>query len=197
MCGDVHVFGGLVAWWLLQPMPCVTECWTHYFVWNKNTKPHTQRRRLFSALHWQAVIPALAYEREQLEGVAVTVVPCCIIHLDGTASVLTLPCRGNVHCCTPTSLSVPLSLSVRRVFYFTFLSLTPGVITFLGIVHSFIHSFISLPLHPAAVCGGVGGWRLEQVISCTGLQFIQGVNKVLSIHPSGWVKVNTRTEMIN
>lgn len=38
------------------------------------THTHTSAHTLSSALRWQAVIPALAYERQQLEGVAVTVV---------------------------------------------------------------------------------------------------------------------------
>lgn len=45
-----------------------------------NTQKHTETHTLCSVLHWQAVIPALAYERRQLEGVAVTVVvACCLL----------------------------------------------------------------------------------------------------------------------
>ena len=45
-----------------------------------NTRAHTKTHTLSSVLRWQAVIPALAYERQQLEGVAVTVVvACCLL----------------------------------------------------------------------------------------------------------------------
>lgn len=48
------------------------------FIWNKHSqtdmRAHTSAHTLSSVLRWQAVIPALAYERQQLEGVAVTVV---------------------------------------------------------------------------------------------------------------------------
>lgn len=40
---------------------------------NKRTNTHS----LSCELHWQAVIPALAYESQQLEGVAVSVVGAC------------------------------------------------------------------------------------------------------------------------
>lgn len=56
-----------------------TECWVHRFIWNKHSCTYT---KLSSVLHWQAVMPALAYERQQLEGVSVAVVlTCCGIYL--------------------------------------------------------------------------------------------------------------------
>lgn len=73
-----------LARWLL-PIPCGTECCS---LWYKHTNTHA----LSPVLHWQAVIPALAYERQQLEGVAVNVVVvACVIHLDGSSSVLAIP----------------------------------------------------------------------------------------------------------
>lgn len=45
--------------------------------WNKHTWARTKTHTLSPVLRWQAVIPALAYERQQLEGVAVTVVVAC------------------------------------------------------------------------------------------------------------------------
>lgn len=85
----------------------------------KKSRKHTRTRILSSVLHWQAVIPALAYERQQLEGVAVTVVvPCCVVHLDGTSSVLAIPRFTNVQHCAPSCLSVCLLLSVSHAVFF-------------------------------------------------------------------------------
>lgn len=55
-----------------------------------NKHAHTHARTLFCELHWQALIPALAYERRQLEAVAVASVAantCCGFHSDGSSSL--------------------------------------------------------------------------------------------------------------
>lgn len=73
MCTIVLLFKSLARGLLLEK-PRGSECCVHLFIWNTHPETHT----LCSVLHWQAVIPPLAYERRQLEGVAVTVVvPCC------------------------------------------------------------------------------------------------------------------------
>ena len=80
MCAHVHVFQSLARWFLL-PVPCGTESWVHHFSWNKHLRTNTHTHTLSSALSWQAEIPTLAYESQQLEGVAVTVVAvaCCLL----------------------------------------------------------------------------------------------------------------------
>lgn len=75
------------ARWLLLPL-LSAECWVHRFIWNKHSCTYT---KLSSVLHWQAVMPALAYERQQLEGVSVAVVLTrCGIYFDGCFSVFLL-----------------------------------------------------------------------------------------------------------
>lgn len=60
-----------------------------------NKHAHTHAHTLFCELHWQALIPALAYERRQLEAVAVASVAanaCCGFHSDGSSCVLSHLC---------------------------------------------------------------------------------------------------------
>lgn len=92
----VHFF---TVKWRLKLYVCTSvqdsnDSYYHYwvlsasFIWNKHSCTYT---KLSSVLHWQAVMPALAYERQQLEGVSVAVVlTCCGIYFDGCFSVFLL-----------------------------------------------------------------------------------------------------------
>lgn len=78
-----------------KALPDDSECWVHRFIWNKHSCTYT---KLSSVLHWQAVMAALAYERQQLEGVSVAVVlTCCGIYFDGCFSVLLSLIRSITH----------------------------------------------------------------------------------------------------
>ncbi len=81
MCAHVHVFKALpddsYQYRVAQSVECIASFEINT---RKNTRAYTKTHTLSSVCRWQAVIPALAYERQQLEGVAVTVVvACCLL----------------------------------------------------------------------------------------------------------------------
>lgn len=100
------------AMWLRTPAR-LARCGTN----TRKQRVHAHTRThivLCIALRWQALIPALAYERQQLEGVAVTGAVCLLCFPFGcSSSVLANLCFNTRHD-TP---SVCLHLSVTHVLY--------------------------------------------------------------------------------
>ncbi len=81
MCAHAHVFKALpddsYQYHAAQPAECIASFGINT---REHSSTHTKTHTLSCVSRWLAVIPALAYERQQLEGVAVTVVvACCLL----------------------------------------------------------------------------------------------------------------------